>query len=389
MELQLKTVDDFHKEEEIFLSPLAVKSSSSAGRIYPESEHAYRPCFMRDRDRIVHSNSFKRLEYKTQVFIYSEGDHFRNRLTHTLEVAGISRTIASAMGLNSFLSESIALAHDLGHAPFGHAGQDILSDLMRDYGGFEHNKQSLRIVQKLEKKYPDFPGLNLSIETLKGIKKHGGDYDSSGLINVFDQGPALEAMVTDFADEIAYNSHDIEDGIESGLILEDDIAEVSLWQKHYMVKKSVMKNKNQSLQGLDRELLNRAVLRNIMNDMVTDLLTNTLKNLRQNGIVDRKSLLESWQKGLRPVGYSDEMRKMVIELKRFLKEFLYQHIDVRTKSENGKQIIEKLFHYYLKNDKKIPESFRSRLEKDGKHRVVCDYIAGMTDRFAENTVAML
>ena len=368
-------------DEEITLSPLAVKSRDNEGREYPEEDHLYRLPFQRDRDRIVHCNAFKRLEFKTQVFIYSYSDHYRNRLTHTLEVAGISRTVSSALGLNTYLAEVIALAHDLGHAPFGHAGQEILAVLMKDHGGFEHNKQSLRIVTRLEKRYPGFPGLNLTRATLKGIMKHASDYEKSGLLQERqDDGPALEALIADYSDEIAYNTHDIEDGLASNMIHAEEMMKIELWRRHY---------ERFYEEGQRDILLRRSVLRAIMNDMVTDLITNTAGNLEKGNIKTRSDLNDAWHNNVRLVGYSSGTLAMVRELKKFLKEKLYRHPDVMKMSDRGQEIIEKLFVFLLKNPDRISPAFAPRVKEDDIHRVVCDYIAGMTDRYAEEFAGSL
>jgi len=373
----LKKVTDLYKEEELVLSPYGVKSSDSGGRLYQEKEHEYRLPFQRDKDRIVHSRAFKRLEYKTQVFINSEGDNYRTRLTHTLEVAGVSRTIATSLGLNVHLSECVALAHDLGHAPFGHAGQEILSELMKSHGGFEHNKQSLRVVQKLENRYPDFPGLNLTRKTLQGIMKHGGDYDSSTLkAERNEEGPSLESLVTDFADEIAYNSHDIEDGIERNLIFTEDLNSLEIWKRNF----TRLKEKNKSREEI---LLVRGCIREILNEMTTDLLMETDRRLITNGVNSFGDLTRVWKSGEKIVSYSNEMQREVGELKKFLLENLYKHKEVMSMAKKGQDIIEKLFHYYAKFPKVMPTSYVEKIPDEGVHRVVTDYIAGMTDRYAE------
>jgi dGTP triphosphohydrolase len=260
----MKNLTLLYAEEDSKLSEFAVKNSETEERFFPEPPHPYRLPLHRDRDRIFHSRAFKRLEYKTQVFINSEGDNFRTRLTHTLEVAGISRTVSTALGLNSNLAEVISLAHDLGHTPFGHAGQDILSDLMKESGGFEHNKQSLRIVRSLETRYPEFPGLNLCRMTLIGLLKHGSDYEKTDLyIMRQEQGPSLEALVSDISDEIAYTHHDIEDGLERNLISAENLKQCELWQKHYLESYELFSH-------LHDDLIIRKALRSMMNEVVTD-----------------------------------------------------------------------------------------------------------------------
>ncbi|MBE7412022.1 MAG: deoxyguanosinetriphosphate triphosphohydrolase [Leptospiraceae bacterium] len=374
----LKEASDLIRDEDLTIAPYGVKSSYSGGRIYPEKEHIYRLPFQRDKDRIVHSRAFKRLEYKTQVFINSEGDNYRTRLTHTLEVAGISGTIATSLGLNIHLSECIALAHDLGHTPFGHAGQDILSELMKPYGGFEHNKQSLRIVQKLENRYPNFPGLNLTIKTLQGIMKHGGDYELSDVnLDRNEEGPSLESLVTDYADEIAYNSHDIEDGIEKNLISLSSLNSLDIWKRNFSTAQSSSKSK-------DEILIVRGCIRQILNEMTTDLLLETEKRIQKYKIFSTADLTRSWKAKEKIVSYSKNMQSDVIALKKFLLENLYKHAEVLKMTRKGQNIIEKLFFYYSKFPEKMPKSYLDKISEEGTHRIVSDYIAGMTDRYAES-----
>ena len=373
----MKNLTLLYAEEDSKLSEFAVKNSETEERFFPEPPHPYRLPLHRDRDRIFHSRAFKRLEYKTQVFINSEGDNFRTRLTHTLEVAGISRTVSTALGLNSNLAEVISLAHDLGHTPFGHAGQDILSDLMKESGGFEHNKQSLRIVRSLETRYPEFPGLNLCRMTLIGLLKHGSDYEKTDLyIMRQEQGPSLEALVSDISDEIAYTHHDIEDGLERNLISAENLKQCELWQKHYLESYELFSH-------LHDDLIIRKALRSMMNEVVTDLIETTERSLFHLNIMNRKNLGEAWKKGERPVGYSKEISPLVIQLKNYLKENLYQHEKVVSKSRFGQKIIEFLFYYLLKNNSNIPDNYKKRAEQEGIHRAISDYISGMTDRYAE------
>jgi dGTPase len=373
----MKNLTLLYAEEDSKLSEFAVKNSETEERFFPEPPHPYRLPLHRDRDRIFHSRAFKRLEYKTQVFINSEGDNFRTRLTHTLEVAGISRTVSTALGLNSNLAEVISLAHDLGHTPFGHAGQDILSNLMRESGGFEHNKQSLRIVRSLENRYPEFPGLNLCRMTLIGLLKHGSDYEKTDLyIMRQEQGPSLEALVSDISDEIAYTHHDIEDGLERNLINAENLKQCELWRKHYLESYELFSH-------LHDDLIIRKALRSMMNEVVTDLIETTERSLFHLNIMNRKNLGEAWKRGERPVGYSKEISPLVIQLKNYLKENLYQHEKVVNKSRFGQKIIEFLFYYLIKNNSNIPDNYKKRAEQEGIHRAISDYISGMTDRYAE------
>ena len=373
----MKNLSLLYAEEDSKLSQFAVKNSETEDRFYPEPSHYYRLPLHRDRDRIFHSRAFKRLEYKTQVFINSEGDNFRTRMTHTLEVAGISITVSTALGLNSNLAEVISLAHDLGHTPFGHAGQEILSDLMKDHGGFEHNKQSLRIVRSLETRYPEFPGLNLSRMTLIGLLKHGADYEKSELLIMRnDFGPSLEALICDFSDEIAYTHHDVEDGLERKLITPEGLQSCSLWKKHYDESYELFSH-------LNTDLIIRRALRSMMNEVVTDLIETTEKNLFKLNIVNRLDFGEAWKRGERPVSYSGEMRDLVLELKKYLFNNLYMHEEVVSKSKWGQKIIEFLYYKLNENISYIPENYRKRSEKEGVYRAVSDYISGMTDRYAE------
>ncbi|EMM99826.1 phosphohydrolase-associated domain protein [Leptospira noguchii str. 2007001578] len=359
------------------LAPYAISNANNGGRIYEEEEHSYRLPFQRDRDRILHSSAFKRLQYKTQVFIFSVGENYRNRMTHTLEVAGLSRTIASALGLNSLLSESIALAHDLGHTPFGHAGQEILSGLMKDYGGFEHNKQSLRIVTSIEKKYPNFPGLNLCRETLKGLMKHGTDYDSSViLLERKENGPSLEGMIADLSDEIAYTNHDIEDGWEMGYLHLGDLLENPFWKEVYEECKDQYKE-------VGEKILIRTSIRTLTNFLVSDLIQSISSALEKNQIQSNEDLSFLWKQDIRIASFSNRVDLKFRELKSFLYEKLYRHEDLIRMSDYGKKIIESLFDYFLKHPEKIPETYKERIEEESLYRVVSDYVAGMTDRYAE------
>lgn len=369
--------EDLLQKETETLAPYAISNANNGGRIYEEEEHSYRLPFQRDRDRILHSSAFKRLQYKTQVFIFSVGENYRNRMTHTLEVAGLSRTIASALGLNPLLSESIALAHDLGHTPFGHAGQEILSGLMKDCGGFEHNKQSLRIVTSIEKKYPNFPGLNLCRETLKGLMKHGADYDSSViLLERKENGPSLEGMIADLSDEIAYTNHDIEDGWEMGYLHLGDLLENPFWKEVYEECKDQYKE-------VGEKILIRTSIRTLTNFLVSDLIQSISSALEKNQVQSNEDLSFLWKQGIRIASFSNQVDLKFRELKFFLYEKLYRHEDLIRMSDYGKKIIESLFDYFLKHPEKIPETYKERIEEESLYRVISDYVAGMTDRYAE------
>jgi dGTPase len=365
--------EDLERREQEILAPYAVKSAYAGGRAYPEEEHPFRLAFQRDRDRIVHSTAFRRLEYKTQVFVNHEGDHFRTRLTHTLEVAQIARTIARSLRLNEDLTEAIALAHDLGHPPFGHAGERAMNEMMQPYGGFEHNQQSLRIVEVLEERYPEFPGLNLTWETRDGLKKHQprvSPPDANGLTAAV--GPSLEAQITDYADEIAYNNHDIDDGLTSQMIELESLREVPLWEEHF-------REIQQRFRQVPRKIQWRQTIRTIINSLVLDLCEETLRRLAASPIAHAEDVRHAPQLA---VGFGQAMARQNAELKRFLLEHLYRHYRVIRMAEKARRIIQDLFTVYADSPRQMPPGFSVRIPTEGMPRVVCDYIAGMTDRFA-------
>ncbi len=354
------TRKEYEDRESQFLAPYAVKSAESRGRDYSEKEHEYRTCFQRDRDRIVHSTAFRRLQYKTQVFVNSEGDHYRTRLTHTIETAQIARTIGRTLGLNEDLIEAIALAHDLGHGPFGHAGEWALESLMKNHGGFEHNLQGIRIVEELEEVYSNFPGLNLTSEVREGMKKHQQNISLS-----------FEARVVDLSDEIAYDSHDLDDGIRSGYLSGSDLEKLAIWKKisQYLGTKSNLKQDPS---------WRRAAIRLLINHQVKDLLETTNRNLKK--LKSAKKL--SSDIIIRLVHFSLPVRKWKKELKSFLHENLYNHYRVVRMTDKGQRIIRKLFRAYLDKPKQLSPGIQRRIGKDSIERVICDYVAGMTDRFA-------
>ncbi len=365
------------KEEEKKLASFAQKSAKSKGRVYPEPEHPYRTAFQRDRDRIIHSSAFRRLEYKTQVFVNHEGDYYRTRLTHSLEASQIARVIASALRLNADLVETVTLAHDLGHTPFGHAGEDELRELMKDHGGFDHNLQSLRIVDYLEEKYAQFRGLNLTFETKMGLLKHPELLRQAHGENVAPKhklmSPSLEAQVVDLADEIAYDNHDIDDGLTSGLLSESDLDEIPLW---------VMLKKKTSASGIaTAEVRRYQIIRGLINEEVTDLISHSLKTLRQWGI---RAPEDAMKKETFAIGFSPELSKKREVLREFLKTKLYRHYRVVRMSDKARRFIRALFQVYLSRPEQLPPGSQTRLKKEGAHRVICDYIAGMTDRYAQD-----
>lgn len=373
------TRKEFEEEELKFLVPYAMKSKESRGRKYPEKEHPYRTCFQRDRDRIIHSSAFRRLEYKTQVFVNHEGDYYRTRLTHTLEVAQISRSIARALRLNEDLTEAIALAHDLGHTPFGHSGEEALHSLMKEYGeSFEHNRQGLRVVDELEKRYPEFPGLNLSWEVREGIIKHKTPYDQPQVKEFNpDESPTLEAQVVNIADEIAYTNHDLDDGLTAGYIQEEELSQVLLWKETY----EVVKKENPQLSTVMKKY---QTVKSLINKQVSDLIINTDKNLEEFKIKN----VEDVRKSPVIVKFGTDMEEENIQLKKFLLERLYLHHNVMRMVEKSKRFVEELFRVYIKCPQQLPPDVQKRLRNIKKEgdiaRVICDHIAGMTDRSVQD-----
>ena len=368
----------------LLLAPYAVTESCSKGRQHSETAPAYRTEFQRDRDRIIHSAAFRRLEYKTQVFVNHEGDLFRTRLTHSIEVAQVARSIARAMQLNEDLTEGIALAHDLGHTPFGHAGQDALNACMKDYGGFEHNLQSLRVVDELEQRYAEFSGLNLTFETREGILKHCSRKNAEALGElgqrfIEKQQPSLEAQLTNLADEIAYNSHDVDDGLRSGLIDVDALNEVELFHEQH-----------ETVCRLYPELPPRRIIHEIVRRLigcqVIDLIETSTGLLEQAAPADLDAVRTH---GEMLIGFSDAMREKNLELKRFLRSNLYRHYRVHRMSAKAAQTITAMFEAFFGDLRLMPDEARQHVEaleaSDGEYgraRAVADYIAGMTDRYA-------
>lgn len=357
------------------LAIYAANPEKSRGRVYQEPAPYGRNQFQRDRDRIIHSSAFRRLEYKTQVFVNHEGDLFRTRLTHSLEVAQIARAIARNLQLQEDLVEGIALAHDLGHTPFGHAGQDALNECMKSHGGFEHNLQSLRVVDYLEQRYAEFDGLNLSFEMREGILKHCSIKNAKSLGEVGErflkkQQPSLEAQVTNLADEIAYNNHDVDDGLRSGLITLGQLSEVQIFADHLHQVKQLYPQ----LEG--RRLIHETV-RRMINAQVVDLCqqSSQLINKAKPHSIDDVRLLPPL------INFSTGMQKQQVELKRFLRSKLYQHYRVNRMSAKARLIIRELFMVFIQDPGLMPDEFRAYAEKD-QPRAVADYIAGMTDRFA-------
>ena len=362
----------------MMLKPYAADPNRSLGRQNKEAKSELRNDFQRDRDRIIHSSAFRRLEYKTQVFVNHEGDMFRTRLTHSLEVSQIARGIARTLNCHEDLAEAIALAHDLGHTPFGHAGQDSLNACMKDFGGFEHNLQSLRVVDLLEQRYADFDGLNLTFETREGILKHCSIKNAKSLGAIGErfikkQQPSLEAQLVNHADEIAYNNHDIDDGYRSGVLEYNALMDVSLFKEcAELVKKDYPK--------IDEARRIHETIRRIMYKSISDICETSETNLNESNpkTIDEIRTLPKL------INFSEEMAQKQLELKKFLRCFLYEHERVVEMTDNAKEIVKDLFDYFLSNPSKMSESFQSKSTKD-EARAVADYLAGMTDRYAIKT----
>ena len=371
------------KKSIIKLSKLAVPFTSR-GRFNKEEKTILRNDFQRDRDRIIHSTAFRRLKHKTQVFVNTSGDHFRTRITHSLEVSQIARTLSKFFNLNEDLSETLSLAHDLGHTPFGHAGEDALNQCMKNYGGFDHNIQTLRIVNILENRYYDFNGLNLTFETLDGLIKHNGPVKNLTKFNTilgknffknkikFLNNTSLEAQIAAISDDIAYNSHDLEDGLKSNLFKLNDLENIPVLNK--IISKHKYRSKKYST-----DLIVRQIIRDTINEMVSDVIKTTNRNIKLNNI---KSLKDIYASQYQIVGFSKTMKKFDIKIKKFLRQKMYFHKSVSTKTNYGRKIIKELFLIIKRNPKKyinIKKYKNSNIE-----RVICDYIAGMTDRYAIN-----
>ncbi|MFH1875052.1 MAG: deoxyguanosinetriphosphate triphosphohydrolase [Pseudomonadota bacterium] len=368
------TREQFEQRENEALAPYAARCITSLGRIYPEQECQFRSIYQHDRDRIVHSEAFRRLEYKTQVFVNHEGDYYRTRLTHTIEVAQISRGLARTLQLNEDLAEAIALAHDLGHTPFGHIGETTLDNLMADEGGFEHNYQSFRVVTSLEHRYPNFPGLNLSYEVLEGIAKHSSEYDNPEVKSFKDVGfPTIEAQIVNIADEIAYINHDLDDGLQSGMLGFEQLEVIPLWRETYDKIYSAYPDAS-------KRVLKSRIISSLIHYFVGNAQEETLKRIKQRKIT---SLNEVRKNGKDLVSFSEELAVKTKELKIYLFENLYRHYRVARMADKAKRILEDLFNAYLNNPRTLPTTLYKLIQEKGQaKRYVCDYIAGMTDRFA-------
>jgi dGTPase len=365
-------------------APYASHESASRGRRYAETPPRNRTEYQRDRDRIVHSTAFRRLVYKTQVFVNHEGDLYRTRLTHSLEVAQIARSVCRTLGLNETLCEAVCLAHDLGHTPFGHAGQDALNECMREYGGFEHNLQSLRVVDELEERYAEFPGLNLTFECREGILKHCSAQNARELGDLGERfllrrQPSLEAQLANVADEIAYNNHDVDDGLRAGLVTCAQLGRVALFRRHY----DEVQRRYPAL--ADRRVIHE-VVRRMINEVVTDLVDSTRARLAAAAPADAEAV-RAHSEPL--VGFSERVAAEHLELKRFLREHVYRHFRVLRMTTKAQRVVRELFRAYHDDVRLLPDEHRAAAERleagrgpAGRARAVADYIAGMTDRYA-------
>ena len=356
------------------LSPYAAKARESRGRVHPEPEHAYRTPYQRDRDRVVHSTAFRRLEYKTQVFLTHEGDFFRTRLTHTMEVAQIARTLARALNLNEDLTEAVALAHDLGHTPFGHSGEEALRELMADHGGFEHNRHGVRIIDYLEHPYPQFRGLNLTYEVREGIAKHATQYDHPAVEGFDDTPPPLEGQVVEIADSIAYNSHDLDDALAMGIISAGDLEDLAIFQQ-------AAADFEKSLADLSTDQRMRRIAKLLIDVMVSDLIGATEREIAEAGVENVGDVRAA---GHRLVHLSEGLEAKAKELEAFLMDRVYRHYRVVRMTTKAKRFVVRIFEALRANPDQLRPDYRRRADTDGLERVIADYIAGMTDRFAQN-----
>jgi len=368
-----RTRSELEQIERQTLAPYAQMSSDMRGRKHSEPSPAWRTEYQRDRDRVIHSRAFRRLEYKTQVFLNGTGDHLRTRLTHTMEVAAIARGIARALRLNEDLTEAIALAHDLGHSPFGHRGETVLSRLMRGHGGFEHNHQSLRIVEELEQKYPDFRGLNLTWEAREGLVKHFDPASHPSKRKGFHaKNSSLEAQVANLADEIAYYSHDLDDGLDAGLLDEKNLA------RHVRVWAQVARQVKKQHGDLPDECCRYFIIRTITDAQVRDVVENSERLIRAAGVRSADDV-RLHPKAL--IQYSPERRAQNVELRKYLYRNLYFSPQVDAANTRAVRVLAELFKFYIAHPREIGEQSRRRIRTDGLHRAACDYLAGMTDRY--------
>ena len=357
------------------LAPYAMRSRESRGRVHPEGEHPVRIAYQRDRERIIHSSAFRRLQYKTQVFVNHEGDHYRTRLTHTTEVAQISRAIARVLNVNEDLAEAVALAHDIGHTPFGHSGEDALRELMKGHGGFEHNIHGLRVVDVLEHHYPAFRGLNLTWEVRESIVKHVTTYDHPA-ITEFDAAlrPPVEGQVVEAGDSIAYVSHDLDDALAAGILSEEIFEEVEILRK-------VARDAAVSHERLAERQRRHQMVRALINLLVTDLCTNTTRRLEEMKIESTDDVRAAPEN---VVSLSEEVRRLKDELQDYLLKHVYRHYRVARMANKAKRFVKELFHAYVEEPAQLPPEYHEWREEAGPEQAVCDYIAGMTDRYAQD-----
>ena len=366
-----KLREQMEVDERRVLAPFAQKAGDSRGRKYREPSHAYRTEFQRDRARIIHSRAFRRLEYKTQVFLNGTGDHLRTRLTHSIEVASISRTIARSLSLNEDLAEAIALAHDLGHPPFGHSGEEMLAECMRAHGGFDHNRQSLRVVELLESAYPNFAGLNLTFEVREGLRKHQAFYDPPTPGEEKYRCPSLEAQIANLADEITYYSHDLDDAVDFEILSAPQLEENAVWQRsHHAVLRRYPEAREPELHKL--------IIRDIIDVEVHDVVTTSAQSIVDVGVQSADEVRKQQAPLIR---YSDDLLEANRELRRFLYQNVYYHPRVAEVNRRACEMLRKVFEAYVVDPDRLGEAAAKRIEAEGLHRTVCDYIAGMTDRY--------
>jgi dGTPase len=379
MSAKWKTREEMEEGERTALASVAQKSGESRGRQHGEPSHAYRTEFQRDRARIIHSRAFRRLEYKTQVFLNGTGDHLRTRLTHSIEVASISRTIARALRLNEDLAEAIALAHDLGHPPFGHSGEEMLAECMRDHGGFDHNRQSVRVVELLETPYPDFPGLNLAFEVREGLRKHERPYKFPTPSGEEYDCPSLEGQVADLADEITYYSHDLDDALDFEILTLARLEENEVWSNSH---RTVLTRYT----DVREPELHKLIIREIIDREVHDLVATSAESIAKSGVQNADDVRRQTGPLIR---YSDELAEANRALRKFLYQNVYYHPRVAEVNRRACEMLRRVFEAYLADPDRLGEGATRRVEKEGLHRTVCDYIAGMTDRYVMEEYARI
>jgi len=369
----LHTRKEREELEHGFLAPYAARSARTRRRPHDERPHPFRTEFQRDRDRVLHSRAFRRLEYKTQVFVNGTADHYRTRMTHTIEMAAVGRTLARALRVNEDLTEAIALAHDIGHSPFGHSGEEALNELMREEGGFDHNLQSLRWVEQLEQRYPDFPGLNLTWEVRAGLRKHLAHREGETL-DGYPIGPhqLMEAQIADVADDMTYSAHDVDDGLEAGVLSEEQLRQVELWRR-------AAERARAEFPRLDEQHQLTVTIRCLLDIQVKDVLRNSERLLSQH---DPRSIEEVIGCPERLVTVSPEMRALLEPFHTFMHENMYRHPEVAQANNEAVQMMRRLFLYYVEHPEKMGRKARARLPHDGLWRTACDYVSGMTDRYA-------